>query len=122
MPDGKTIIVTDGEITEIREPETEETEPDAKDLEIADLKAQIEDLTSKITDLESKQKSESDTEILNYVESVGGMDGLRKMVSKHVPQERTDTEASPLNKQDDDTYRNSIDAIRQRIIDRNKRK
>lgn len=124
MPDGKTIIVTDGEITEIREPETEETEPepDAKDLEIADLKAQIEDLTSKIADLESKQKSESDIEILNYVESVGGMDGLKKMVSKHVPKERTDTEASPLNKQDDDTYRNSIDAIRQRIIDRNKRK
>lgn len=124
MPDGKTIIVTDGEITEIREPETEETEPepDAKDLEIADLKAQIEDLTSKIADLESKQKSESDIEVLNYVESVGGMDGLRKMVSKHVPKERTDTEASPLNKQDDDTYRNSIDAIRQRIIDRNKRK
>ena len=124
MPDGKTIIVTDGEITEIREPETEETEPepDAKDLEIADLKAQVEDLTSKVADLESKQKSESDIEILNYVESVGGMDGLRKMVSKHVPKERTDTEASPLNKQDDDTYRNSIDAIRQRIIDRNKRK
>lgn len=124
MPDGKTIIVTDGEITEIREPETEETEPepDAKDLEIADLKAQIEDLTSKIADLESKQKSESDTEILNYVESVGGMDGLRKMVSKHVPQERTDTEASPLNKQDEDSYRNRIDEIRQRILDRNKRK
>ena len=124
MPDGKTIIVTDGEITEIREPETEETEPepDAKDLEIADLKAQVEELTSKVADLESKQKSESDIEVLNYVESVGGMDGLRKMVSKHVPKERTDTEASPLNKQDDDTYRNSIDAIRQRIIDRNKRK
>ena len=124
MPDGKTIIVTDGEITEIREPETEETEPepDAKDLEIADLKAQVEELTSKVADLESKQKSESDIEVLNYVESVGGMDGLKKMVSKHIPKERTDTEASPLNKQDDDTYRNSIDAIRQRIIDRNKRK
>lgn len=124
MPDGKVIIVTDGEITEIRQPEEPETdpEPDAKDEEIASLKAQVEELTAKIAELEGKQKSESETEVLNYVESVGGMDGLKKMVSKHVPQERTDTETSPLNKQEDDAYQKGIDAIRERLINRNKRK
>ena len=122
MPDGKTIYVEDGVITEIREPEPEEpatepdtTEPDAKDEEIASLKAKVEELTKQIETLQGNQKDKTDIKVLNYVKSVGGLETLKKMASNYVPQQRENTDASPVNKQDDG---NSLDAVKERILNR----
>ena len=122
MPDGKTIYVEDGVITEIREPEPEEpatepdtNEPDAKDEEIESLKAKVEELTKQIETLQGNQKNENEQTALDYVQSVGGLETLKKMASNYVPQQRENTDASPVNKHDEG---NNLDAVKERILNR----
>ena len=122
MPDGKTIYVEDGVITEIREPEPEEpatepdtNEPDARDDEIESLKAKVEELTKQIGTLQGNQKNENEQTALDYVQSVGGLETLKKMASNYVPHQRENTDASPVNKQDEG---NNLDAVKERILNR----
>lgn len=56
MPDGKTIVVTDGVITEI----TEEEKAAEGDEKIEELEAKIEELEAKIADLEKKLADEEE--------------------------------------------------------------
>ena len=92
MPDGTTIVIADGVITEIRdaevepetEPETEEApEESAKDAEIAALQARI-------AELEAAQMSDDQKDILAKVDKAGGKAWLDKTLrSGYTPAQRT---------------------------------
>ena len=117
MPDGKTIIVTDGVITEIREPEPEEkpTEPDAKDEEIEALKAKIEELQNQLEDANANGKSEDEKNVLAEVEKMGGLAKLKKMSSDYTPAKREEEKNTPLNTTEQPK---KYDEVRQRIMNR----
>ena len=82
MPDGKTIVVTDGEITEIREPEGGNDDTAALEARIAELEQQVSDLTA-------NAKTEDEINILAAVENAGGIEKLTKAAaSKYIPSGR----------------------------------
>lgn len=91
MPDGKTIVVTDGVITEIREPEEGNEDTAALEARIAELEQQVSTLTA-------NAKTEDEIKILEVVAKAGGIDKLTKAAaSKYVPAGRTtQTTASPV--------------------------
>lgn len=99
MPDGTTIVVTDGVITEIRdaEPEPEpEPEPNPADeahaAELAAKDAEITALQARIAELEAGQMSAEQSEILASVEKAGGKDWLDKTLqSNYTPAKRQRT-------------------------------
>lgn len=99
MPDGTTIVVTDGVITEIRdaEPEPEpEPEPNPADeahaAELAAKDAEITALQARIAELEAGQMSAEQREILASVEKAGGKDWLDKTLqSNYTPAKRQRT-------------------------------
>lgn len=80
MPDGKTIVVTDGVITEIKEPANSELE---------EAKARIQELEDEIATLRPQAKTAKDLEVLNVVTQMGGIDGLKKISSTYIPKART---------------------------------
>ena len=83
MPDGKTIVVTDGVITEIREPE------EGND-DTAALEARIAELEQQVADLKANAKTEDDINILAAVKNAGGIEKLIKAAaSKYTPAGRT---------------------------------
>lgn len=100
MPDGTTIIIEDGIITEIRPAEGqggEEPEPvaegeDEKDVRIAELEAENAELKERIAELErelegakSVAKTSDEKRILNLVKVAGGIDWLKKVQSEYKP-------------------------------------
>jgi ATP-dependent Clp protease protease subunit len=83
MPDGTTIVVADGVITEIRDAELEaDPEPDTTDeehqKEIEAKDAEIAALQARITELEANQMSDDQKTILAKVEKAGGKAWLEK--------------------------------------------
>lgn len=102
MPDGTTIVVADGVITEIRDAESEEqtTEDNAALKEaqqaleqanatIAERDATITELQARITELEGSQMSAEQNEIVALVEKAGGMAWLKKSTqSAYTPDKR----------------------------------
>ena len=100
MPDGPTIIIKDGIITEIRAAEEqggEGPEPvaegeDEKDVRIAELEAENAELKERIAELEqelegakSVAKTSDEKRILNLVKVAGGIDWLKKVQSEYKP-------------------------------------
>lgn len=100
MPDGTTIIIEDGIITEIRAAEGqggEGPEPvaegeDEKDARIAELEAENAELKERIAELEqelegakSVAKTSDEKRILNLVKVAGGIDWLKKVQSEYKP-------------------------------------
>ena len=105
MPDGNTIVVEDGVITEIRSAEVvveetdaergEETEqPDTNEIEsekdaeidrlkaeIAEKDAEIDRLKKELEDAKANAKSEDESNILNMVAVAGGIDWLKGVQS-----------------------------------------
>ena len=105
MPDGNTIVVEDGVITEIRSAEVvveetdaergEETEqPDTNEIEsekdaeidrlkaeIAEKDAEIDRLKKELEDAKANAKSEDENNILNMVAVAGGMEWLKGVQS-----------------------------------------
>ena len=77
MPDGKTIIVTDGVITEIKDPD--ELEED----EVKALKARIEELETENASLKTNARTIEDNKILNAVRMAGGENWLAKHCSTY---------------------------------------
>ena len=77
MPDGKTIIVTDGVITEIKDPEEANG-----DEEIEALKARIEELEEENAALKTNARTVEDNKILNAVKMAGGENWLAKHCSR----------------------------------------
>jgi len=93
MPDGSTIVVKDGVITEIKPKEGEggggdEDGKDDKDAEIQSLKDEVADLKSKLQVAESKAKTVDELRILNAVKIAGGEKALAKLSSTYKPDGR----------------------------------
>ena len=94
MPDGTTIVVADGVITEICDAEPDaEPEPDTTDeahqAEIAAKDAEIAALQERIATLEANQMSADQKAILAKVEKAGGKAWLDKVTtSNYKPQQR----------------------------------
>ena len=94
MPDGTTIVVADGVITEIRDAETEEDpaedpadEEHQKEIEAKD--AEIAALQARITELEANQMNDDQKTILAKVEKAGGKAWLDKATkSNYKPEQR----------------------------------
>ena len=81
MPDGKTIVVTDGVITEIREPQGND--------DTATLEARIAELEQQVSDLTANAKTEDEIKILDAVAKAGGIEKLTKAAaSKYIPSGR----------------------------------
>ena len=94
MPDGTTIVVADGVITEIRDAEPEaDPEPDTTDeaheAEIAAKDAEIAALQARITELEANQMTDEQKTTLAKVEKAGGKAWLDKATkSNYKPEQR----------------------------------
>ena len=95
MPDGTTIVVTDGVITEIRDAEAEPDEEPApeevqeENPEVAALQAQIESLQARIAELEGNQMNATDKDIVAKVQKAGGSAWLDKtLASTYKPAKR----------------------------------
>lgn len=92
MPDGSTIVVVDGAITEIKPAASGEGDDDGdgddKDKKIADLEQKVSDLEAenaelkeKLDESKAKAKTTSDLAILNAVKMAGGEKWLAKNCS-----------------------------------------
>lgn len=100
LEDGRTVVVTDGVITEIKEPSSEEEETQALQDRIAELEAEN-------AALKTNAKSDTDTRILAAVGKAGGEAWLKKATGSYVPAGRSTTpqarrqeEAKPVSKID----------------------
>lgn len=83
LEDGRTVVVTDGVITEIREAE------DGGDT--AALEARIAELEQHVSELTSQAKTAEENEIISFVAKAGGLEKLKKTASSYVPAGRTTT-------------------------------
>lgn len=92
MPDGSTIVVTDGKITEIKPSSSGEGdgEGDDKDKKIAELEQKVSDLEAENADLKEKlegskanAKTTAELAILNAVKMAGGEKWLAKNCSSY---------------------------------------
>lgn len=77
LEDGRTVVVQDGVITEIREAE-EGNDTAALEQRIAELEQQVSELTS-------QAKTTEENEILAFVAKAGGLEKLKKVASSYVP-------------------------------------
>jgi ATP-dependent Clp protease protease subunit len=124
MPDGTTIVIADGVITEIRDAEPEETEPEtpAEEAEteapvaeasaeeahaaaLAEKDAKIAELQARIAELEGSQMNADQQAILAKVEKAGGVAWLDKTLKsnyKPAPRERKEQTAPKASKISDD--------------------
>lgn len=84
LEDGRTVVVTDGVITEIKEPASEEDETQA-------LKDRVAELEAENASLKSSAKSETDARIIAAVEKAGGESWLKKATGSYVPAGRSYT-------------------------------
>ena len=119
MPDGKTIVIEDGAIIEIREAEAPEDDPEnpedsedskdanaeheaalaAKDAELAEKAQEIETLQARISALEAAQMTDDQKVILAKVDKAGGRAWLDKTLqSGYVPAKRQRQEQTVENK------------------------
>lgn len=126
MPDGTTIVVSEGVITEIRPAEEEEpgveeganaeegdegggeepAEADDKDARIAELEAELAEKDAEIEKLKEQleaaaqnAKSTDDLRILNAVAMAGGEKALAKLSSSYKPEQRQPTGAQAQRQQ-----------------------
>lgn len=99
MPDGKTIVVEDGVITEIRtedgEGDNTDEQTEGEDGEQAELKEQLEAMTAERDALKEQleaalanAKTKEDMVILNAVKMAGGKKALARLQSHYKPEGR----------------------------------
>lgn len=101
MPDGKTIIVENGVITDIKSADNNEGnnngggEGEGGDDTVAKLKNQVsalqtelEGVKAELSKAQSMAKTKDDMRILNAVKMAGGEKVLAKFASRYVPQQR----------------------------------
>ena len=93
MPDGKTIVIEDGKITEIRDAEDEGdgsgNDPDSDALAAAN--ARIAELETELADARKNAKTTDEKRILNLVAIAGGEAWLVKAKSDYKPAARQTT-------------------------------
>jgi ATP-dependent Clp protease protease subunit len=104
MPDGTTIVVADGVITEIRDaepekdPEEDPAEDEAHKAEIEAKDAEIADLQERIKELEANQMTDEQKDIVAKVEKAGGKAWLDKSLKsnyKPAARDRRDQTVEP---------------------------
>lgn len=111
LEDGRTVVVTDGVITEIREPSSEGDDVDA-------LKAKVAELEAENAELKKNAKTADDVKVLAAVEKAGGIEKLtRAAASKYVPAGRTQTAGK---KQEDIKHVSKIEKRLQEIREKRK--
>lgn len=92
LEDGRTVIVQDGLITEIKEPASDDEDVDA-------LKARIDELEAENKELKENAKSEEDAKVLAAVQKAGGIEKLTKAAaSKYTPAGRVTTHGNKVDK------------------------
>lgn len=136
MPDGKTIIIDGGVITEILVAESDngtkssggqKGEPSPQDIKVAELQQQVADLTKERDELQARLeettknvKTEEDNKILEAVKLAGGIDALTHIQSQYKPSGRTPdgstAEAKALSREE------GKNAIMERMAEAKKRK
>lgn len=97
MPDGKTIVVVDGVITEIREDANASKDEDNEELtrveelekEVAELKEKLAELEKENSEAKANAKTKEDLRILNAVKIAGGEKALARISSSYKPEPRT---------------------------------
>lgn len=96
MPDGTTIVVVDGVITEIRpaEGQAEETPEENEELaqanaRIAELEAELAAAKAEMESAKAQAKTKEEMEILNLVTIAGGKEWLAQAKSNYKPSKRT---------------------------------
>nr|DAG03039.1 MAG TPA: putative ATP dependent Clp protease [Siphoviridae sp. cttma3] len=82
LEDGRTVVVVDGVITEIKDPSSSEEDTQA-------LKDRIAELEAENASLKSSAKSETDARIIAAVEKAGGEAWLKKATGAYVPAGRS---------------------------------
>lgn len=137
MPDGKTIVVKDGVITEITDGSGASggtSNPDPKggtedEQRIAELEKEVEDLKKKIEELEQAKaqalanaKTAEDLRILNAVKIAGGEKALAKISSGYVPPRREPSGKNASDKGDKNDWATAMEAKKAAIRDKYKRK
>jgi ATP-dependent Clp protease protease subunit len=94
MPDGTTIVVVDGVITEIRPAEEEQpeeetpAEPNPIEEELAQAKDRIAELKAALAEAQAQAMSEEDKEVVSLVKTAGGIAWLKSASSNYNPDKR----------------------------------
>lgn len=121
MPDGKTIVVKDGVITDIK---TDSNGSDGEGDRIVELEAEVEELKKKIEELEQAKataeanaKTKDDLRILNAVKIAGGEKALAKISSSYKPEPRKQEGGNATAKAED---KGEMSPMRQEIEARRK--
>lgn len=84
MPDGRTIVVQGGVITEIREASSDD--------DVEALQSRVAELEQQVAELTANAKTDDDVRILAKVKEAGGIDKLLKdAASKYTPSGRVNT-------------------------------
>ena len=121
MPDGTTIVVADGVITEIRDAEPEaDPEDEAHKTEIEAKDAEIAALQARITELEANQMTDDQKDIVAKVTKAGGKAWLDKTLQsnyKPAQRERKKQTVEPKASQ----IESDLDAIKERRKSRAKK-
>ncbi len=100
LEDGRVVVVNDGVITEIRDPEDVPEELTEEEQAMADtieqLTARVEELTTQVEMLTASQKTTEEVAILDTVAKAGGAEWLKSIaVSNRAATQRTHTESKP---------------------------
>lgn len=112
LEDGRTVVVQEGVITEIRDPESGDEDVEA-------LRARIDELESEVAELKSNAKTEDEIKILGAVAKAGGIDKLtRAAASKYTPAGRTTT----YGKKQEVKHESKIEKKLAEIREKNKQK
>ena len=108
MPDGSTIVVSEGVITDIKK----DSDPAASaedDDKVAELEKKVEDLEAEVDELKSqleaanaKAKTTEELRILNAVKIAGGEKALAKLSSSYQPQGRKHSGGNAAEKANED--------------------
>lgn len=103
MPDGTTIVVVDGVITEIKpaEEEVEEEvveEPNPAEEQLAQAQTRIAELEAMLAEAQAQAASDEDKEIVSLVNRAGGISWLKGVSSTHQPAQRTTSLDGDVNK------------------------
>ena len=126
MPDGKTIIVKDGEITDIQTSSNgadEEGEGSEMEQRVAELENEVKELKEKLENSENARKqaeamakTQEDLRILNAVKIAGGEKALAKISSSYKPEPRkpagTNASKKAGDHEDESPMRKEINARR----------
>ena len=88
MPDGSTIVVVDGVITEIRPKEETPAEPNPAEEQLAEANKRIAELEAQLAQAQAQAISAEDKEIITLVNRAGGKAWLTTVSSDHQPAKR----------------------------------